>query len=311
MALKVEDVARHIAALTVTEEDVMLIGTWIDARWKELANAGQLRDLRRKGELYVEPPYTTGTVAATRGSRTVTGTGTAWSGELAGRYLRVKTVWHEIAAVASATSLELVSPYDDPDISEAGYNIIKRRHRLQPDVRKLGIFMHMRLRRPLHTVSEQGLDLSIPSRHSINSVPRWVAEVEADVDGVKRVEIYPNSNRPETIHYIYWIEPYTLGFDDPMPGFIDVEAMREGVMVDVLRYKMHKAMDAQQYEAAAIYRNEYRAQETRWLNIHRVRLLSQEQGTDDQEFILSREGAHPAYETDQVIDDAYKAVWYT
>lgn len=306
----VEEVARHLAALTQTEEDILLIGQWVDARWKELAASNNLRVLLREGELFMPAPFSTGTVSATRGSTTVTGSGTGWTNALAGRHIRIRGVWHEIATVVSPTVLELGAAYGEDTVSGAGYNIIQRRLDLAPDVRKLGVFWHMRLRRPLHTVHKQGLDLVIPSRYSINSVPTWVAEVEASENGVKRVEIYPYPRNSEIIHYTYWRTPFTLGLRDIMPDFIDIEAFREGVMVDILRHKMHKAIEAGQTEVAAFWRNEFRAQETVWKRDHKIRVLGQEQGSDDQEFVLSREGAHPTLGNDRIIDDAFSQVWY-
>lgn len=169
----------------------------------------------------------------------------------------------------------------------------------------------MRLRRPLQTVSRTGLDLVIPSRFAINSVPKWVAEMEPTAEGIRQVEIYPFSRQTETIHYIYWEEPKDLGFKDPFPGFVDVEALREGVLIDVYRNKMAKAMDDGRSDAAALWRNEYRAQETSWRNTHRVRVLSQDDGADDLEFILEREPGHPTRESDRIIDDAFDQVWFT
>jgi hypothetical protein len=307
----VEDVARHLAGLTATEEDILLIGTWVDARWKEVAATRvTLRQLYRESELYIPAPYNTGTVDVTNGSTTVTGTSTAWTSDLGNRHIRFKTAWYKIGHVVSATSLELATPYAEETATGLGYNMVLRWHRLATGVRKLGVFSHMRLGRPLHVVHKQGLDLVIPRKHSINSVPTWVAEIDPDVDGVKRVEIYPYSSQAEIIHYSSWIKPYTLSFKDQLPEFLDIEALREGVMIDVLRHKMHKAIMANQPEAAALYRNEYRAQETIWNRLHKDRVLGQEQGTDDQEFILTHDSGHPSVSEDRIIDDAWSEVWY-
>jgi len=310
MSVTVEEVARHLAALTGSEEDVLLIGKWIDARWKEIAASHTLQELETEGELFIPAPYETGTVAATRGSRTVTGTSTGWDGMLTGRHVRIRTSWYVIANITSATSLELATPFGEDSISGAGYHIVQRRHRLASDARKLGQFTHMRLRRPLKLSSKHGLDVAMPSRHSIGAPPVWVAQVKPDVDKVKRVEIYPYSNTSEIIHYVYWTSPPTLDFDDVLPQWLDIESFREGVMVDIYRHKMFKAMEDGQVEAAALWRNEFRAQETKWMRDHRVRLLGQEDGADDTEFILMREGAHPSSISDPQINDAYTQVWW-
>lgn len=311
MSLTVKEVAYHLAAITQTEEDILLIGTWIDARWKELAAANNLRVLLREGELYIPASIrNVGTVSVTQGSTAVTGVDTAFTNDDVGKHIRIKVVWYKIVSVVSATSLVLETPYTEPTLTGTGYAIVQRQHKLAADVRKLGVFFHMRLRRPLNMAHKQGLDLAIPSRHSLTSVPTWVVEVEASVDGIKQVEIYPFSQQPETIHYAYWAKPFDLNIDSILPDFIDIEAFREGVMVDILRHKMHKAMEDGKMEAAALWRNEYRAQETRWNSVYRTRVLGQEQGSDDQEFILSREGAHPRHTGERIINDAFSEIWW-
>ena len=309
----VEDVARHVAGIVNTSEDILLIGDWVSRRWQEIVThaGGTLRSLRRIGELSMDPPIEAGTVAVTENDKVVIGTGTNFSQEEVGKYIRAKTNWYEIASVESATQLTLRTEYSEPTNGDAGYFIVQRRFELEPAARKLGTFVHMRLRRPLRTVSRDGLDRVIPSRFSVNSVPKWVAEMEPTETGVRRVEIYPFPRQRELISYIYWEEPKKLGFKDQFPGYIDVESLREGVLIDVYRNKMAKAADDGKVEQAALWRNEYRAQETKWEQTHRVRVLSQDVGADDLEFILEREPAHPGRESDRIIDDAFSQIWFT
>lgn len=311
MPITIEEVARDVAGLVGVDNDLLLVGSWVSRRWQEVANSSTLRSLRRIGELVVPAAYATGTVAATRGSKTITGTGTAFTQDMAGRHLRITDTWYEIAQVSSGTSLLLKSEYANGTVTGAGFIIVQRRNRLAEDVRKMGTFMHMRLRRPLQTVSEMGLNMMIASRFEVNSVPAFVAEMEPDTDGTRRVEIYPYPSNTELIHYMYWAKPPALQFNDYIPGDVDVEALREGVLVDVYRNLANKFAMEGKIEAAAYYRNETRTQETSWKNTHKKRLLQQDEGLDDLEFILMRNPAHPRRGEDRVIDNAYSQVWYT
>lgn len=309
----VEEVARHCAGITGTNDDLLLIATWVNQRWKEVANHNTLRELRRTGELNTQGVYSTGTVSVTRGSHTVSGTGTGWTNALIGQYFRTRAVWHRIIAVPSATTLTLASEFSDVTVSDGGYKIAQREYRLAPNIRKLSpVWVHMRLRRPLQLVSREGIDMMIPSRYSTNDVPQYVNEVEPDVDGVKRVEIYPYTNSVELIGYVYWREPYDLGLHDQLPAFIDIESFREGVMVDVMRHKMFMLMEDGKERASELMRNEYQAAMTRWQNTHRVRVLSQDDALDDLEFTVSRTGRKPTWGHGdrEVIADAYSQVWY-
>lgn len=76
--------------------------------------------------------YTAGTVTATNASKTVTGSGTTFTNEMAGRWLRVTTTtsdptgsgeWYQIATVESATSLTLRNNYTAETVSGASYVI--------------------------------------------------------------------------------------------------------------------------------------------------------------------------------------------
>ena len=307
----VEEVARDVAGLVGSDNDLLLVGQWVSRRWQEVANSTTLKALQRIGELVVPAAYNTGTVSATRGSNVLTGVSTAWDQNLVGRHLRIQVNWYEIVQVASATSIVLKSNYAEDTISGASYHIIQRRNKLAPDARKLGIFVHMRLRRPLQTVSQMGLNMMIASRFEVNSVPSFISELNPDTDGTRQVEIYPYPMDTELIHYQYWAEPPALGFNDYIPGNIDTEALREGVLIDVYRFLANKMAMEGKIEPAAYYRNEARTQETSWKNVHKKRLLQQDEGADDLEFILMRNGAHPRGHQDRVIDTAYDQVWFT
>lgn len=93
--------------------------------------------------------YTTGTIASiASGATTVTGTGTSWTAQMAGRYIRITDsntantgdgYWYEIASITSATVLELTTAYNGTSISAgtAAYtigqtSIIPEDHQMTP-----------------------------------------------------------------------------------------------------------------------------------------------------------------------------------
>ena len=79
---------------------------------------------------YLTPRYEVGSVDVTNGSATVTGSATAWTGELkagdfisigaSGRNARTDT-WYEVDAVASATSLTLTTSYAEATATTQAY----------------------------------------------------------------------------------------------------------------------------------------------------------------------------------------------
>jgi hypothetical protein len=80
----------------------------------------------RKRTFYrtTKAPFTTGTVSLTKGSRTVTGSGTAWPSTVRNGYLLINNKFYKIDEYASGTSLKLKAPYDNTSISGSSYSII-------------------------------------------------------------------------------------------------------------------------------------------------------------------------------------------
>lgn len=288
----VADVARNVASLLQIDENLLLIGTWVSYRWQEVAHSHTLRVLRRVGELTTVAPEVAGTVTVNEGSRVVAGSGTAFSQAHVGRHFRTNGAWHQIESVQMNDQIMLVSPYAGADQVGADYSIVKRYYEVDPATRHLGTFTNQERRVTLDPVSVDGLDLSLPGRYSVGDNPQWVAELHPDEERRRRVEIYPYPKSIQLIHYLYWIEAPVLEFNDPLPPQIDVEALTEGVMIDAMRYMMGKEARKGNVEMTAFWRNEYRAQETRWRE-HRTRILSQDAGSNDLEIILSQGRAHP------------------
>lgn len=102
--------------------------------------------------------YTTGTISAvTTGTKVITGSGTVWTSQMVGRFIKINLantvntgdgMWYEIAQVTSATSLTLVANYEGPTISGGSiiYTIgqvspIPEAYELAPIYRTLAIFL--------------------------------------------------------------------------------------------------------------------------------------------------------------------------
>lgn len=67
--------------------------------------------------------YTTGTVAVSNNSTTVTGSGTTWTSAMIGRSIIISGIWFVITNVSSTTSLTIEAPFDSPTVSGVNYVI--------------------------------------------------------------------------------------------------------------------------------------------------------------------------------------------
>ena len=74
--------------------------------------------------------YTTGTVAVTNGSTTVTGSGTSWSAPMAGRWIKIDQsntggasgdgIWYQISSVTNSTTIVLAKAYSGTTVTGSG-----------------------------------------------------------------------------------------------------------------------------------------------------------------------------------------------
>lgn len=295
---QVSDVARQVLSDVASDAGHILASQWVDEAYQELVTKVRYRHLRRVGELTQPATISAGTISVTQGSRAVTPDATAlaaWNavpqGAIVGRYLRVSdSEMYEIEQFANG-ELTLASSYAVVGGSGLGYQIIARYLTLAEDARWLGDFMHMRLWTPLRNLPLAQLDYEAPARSWAQGVPAVWCEIGVKtLQGPRVIEVYPYPAQDELLHYVYWSFPRTLGFDDDIPRVIPDYVLKEGALVNAMRYEMSKALRLGQMEIAATWRNEYRAQQTSW-KAAMADAARADRGVDDVTFIVTDFGS--------------------
>ena len=76
---KVESIIKDISAVAPITIPQVAISRWIDNRYQELVSKAQFKHLRNVGEVVLSAVVEDGTVDATRGSTSITGTDTTWA----------------------------------------------------------------------------------------------------------------------------------------------------------------------------------------------------------------------------------------
>jgi len=81
--------------------------------------------MKKKVKNIGQADYTTGTITATNGSATITGSGTTFTSGMVGRFLKVDDdgEWYEIDSFSSTTSITLKTKYQGTTVSGASYTI--------------------------------------------------------------------------------------------------------------------------------------------------------------------------------------------
>ena len=146
----------------------------------------------REATLLTVPPYTTGTVALTQGSATVTGTDTLWNtanwtgnaNVVAGMKIKFpgsQTVY-EVSAVASDTSLTLTAIYDGADVTGATYSAFGDTYSMASDYLRPVDMQFFDANREIRLVDRRQLRRAMPQRY-ITGYPEWATQVELGPSG--------------------------------------------------------------------------------------------------------------------------------
>ena len=130
-------------------------------------------------------------------------------------------------------------------------------------------------------------------------------------DQPRMVEFYPYPQGSVTVHYTYWAHPPEMDTEALLkwviPPVIDRDVLKEGALIDVMRYEASRMARSGNVEAAAYFRNEYRMQETKW-DQKLAKAVRNDRGLDDLSFILQRKGSRLPLDWDP-IKSAYDYVW--
>lgn len=284
---KVEDVAQSALSALNSEAGRVLTATWVNDRYKELIGKVRFKHTRKIGELAIPAVISGGTVTIARGSKYVVGNATAqalWSTSNINWHFRGATAWYRVVGVAPDKTLELSTVYAEDSLGAAGYALAKREFDLPVNVRSLDLFVHMRRHRSFHVVPLEFLDAVAPARIDITTGPAYAVELGMSEEKGKRLELYPACATSEVLHYVYRELPERLSLTDILPGVIDGYVLKEGVLVDVMRWEQAMAAKNGKPEIAALWRNDSRAQETKWEKKIQAAIMA-DRGADDQTFV--------------------------
>lgn len=269
--ISVDQLARQLLADYDEESGLLTAIRWISDRNKQLSARFNLRRDRKIGEVIIPGVYRTGTATFTEGSTTVTGSSTVWVAAHDARYIRGSSAWYEIDAVGGNTSITLTNTFAEPTATGVSYDIVPRRNALIAGVRRLVGIKDTERGRNLTIISLDDLNGIAPQRESIGGPPTVVAFIgftdnQASTD-TRQIEVYPYPETDTLLTYEYYAEPAELLRGSYISDAIDPELLKEGARIDMLRWLMARALKPGPFfnlDAAALYRNEMRAQTTEW-----------------------------------------------
>lgn len=294
-----ESIAAQTVAAIGSDIGYPIVAEWVRARYQQLATRVKLKHLRQLGQVNIPAAIVGSGATAVRDSNTITftslpGGNDAAGSTLVGRFIRLSVVWYEIESnrydIAGNDKIILKEPFAESSVTAGSYTIVSRYTKLDPRASYLGTsWVHARRRRPLARTTMDKLNQMAPYRPLVGSAgPQWIAE-GPEVDGNKTIEIYPYPSTSEALFYVYWQDVPDISLTEELSSRIKAYALKEGALIDCYRYKMAQAIEKQFFDAAGFYRNEMRAQETKWES-YLQELIQADQGEEDGQFILKMLG---------------------
>ena len=285
--MKVIEVATA-AILDLGTGDIAAVIKAVSFRYAEMASGTYMRHLRRIFELVVPALISTGEATATLGSKTVTGDTAAkavWTKDIVGRYIKVSTAWYEIADLDASTNIILRTNFAEDTATSASYQIVQKKNKLDKSVRQVGSFVNMNRARAITIINYDSFNEFSPNRVAAGG-PSIASEIEEAPDGTRTYEFYPYDDKATLIHYSGYIDPPQLQPNDELPSSIETWAIIEGVKVNIMTRKMTQALDKGDHQTGGTWRNDYRAQQTRWEKVMQKQ-YRRDYASEDATVILS------------------------
>lgn len=175
-------------------------GTYVNASLSQIWSSFEWSCRKADVPVATVKDYSTGTVAVTQASGTVTGTGTTWVSGMVNRWLRVGSAGdlYKITAFSSTTSITIENPqggtgYQAATATAQAYTIFQHVYDLGTTVDR--VLLPSRQYGMIETTREQ-LDRIDPLRQATDTQPRyWCPREWLSTNNNYQIEFYP---RPST-----------------------------------------------------------------------------------------------------------------
>ena len=148
-----------------SQDNITLLRRWVNMTQQDMASRYEWPWLADSEAFATQTDSTTGTIAATAASKTITGTSTAFASTDVGRYINFSSSndWYKIDAVASTTSLTLATAYAPATESGMTYTIRTLVYPLSANVDRVYDVRQYRTAAKLTQVSTRLFDFLLPN----------------------------------------------------------------------------------------------------------------------------------------------------
>jgi hypothetical protein len=222
---------------------IFLAKQLIRDRYRRVCERRIWSSLRAEAEFIVNDAVTAGTVAVTRDSASIVGTGTAWASTDVGRQFQIgnRAPTYTITAVGSTTTATLDRVYGSDTDAEANYRILDAYVTCPADYKSFIVvydpFQNWRLR---HYVTQDDIARLDPARTTAGTpwalVDRRFSTLTSTL-GQAQYELWPYTVSARNYPYFYEKQASDLSADSDIPDVpVRGDVLVRGALADVCRW---------------------------------------------------------------------------
>lgn len=220
----------------------LLARDWVTNAFRRVAERKRWSWLVKTGQFILPPVVNDGTATVTNSSTTVTGNGTAWTGDLAGRQFRIgnSTPIYTIASVTDASTLELDQFWGAASQTDVQYQIYLAFQTAPSDFHSFISLWDPQQNWALHlNVSAMALNIIDPQR--TNSGTSYCAAWHDwnTVDNLPRYELWPHNITSTGYVYPFLYEVRADNLTNPstvIPRYVREDVLLEMALSQAARW---------------------------------------------------------------------------
>jgi len=234
--------------------DPDIVDSYINERYRRILRRGDWQRLRVQAVLQTVAPYETGTVAATEGSASISGTDTVWTDAMSGRAIRIAEgdEYYQFTYI-SPTSGTLDRVYEGEDATAATYSIWQNVYVLPADLHVLHSIRVLGSPRDLDQISQEELDERAANRGTEGDPDCYALHMD-DLSSPARaqIEVYPVPDSVMGLPFWYTQDPTLFSASQTanfVAAWLNPDALYCGVEAEVRRQLEKDYVGAQAAES--------------------------------------------------------------
>lgn len=177
---------------TANKISTTIVGEFVNSSYKTLLATWEWSARTAEGLVTTVDDYTTGTVVATQGSTTITGTSTVWTAAMTGRYIRIGSseTFYGFTRVSN-TSGTLSTAWAEADVSAASFVLFQYLYDVDATAGEVGQILLPTDGQPIEERTMAWVNRMDAARRTTGDAARYWIGHGVDASGNYQIEFWP------------------------------------------------------------------------------------------------------------------------